>query len=189
MATTKTKLAVAAVLAAALVSVPLAVKRFTHRTSPARDVVDSQPNSVPESVYRTIGAATPEAGLRRLVAASQNDDISSAITFLSWQRGDNVPQETADQLKLNDSFTRETTRRLSDVASIRIVNQKAENDAAVRTRVGSVAPNGKVQLAELRLVREGDEWKPAVNITRSKTGSFGVTFFLPLSPELGPVNQ
>src|SRR6185503_11662539 len=94
MASTKTKLAVAAVLAASLVSVPLAVNHFTHPASSARDVDISRPKNEPESIYKTIGAATPEAGLQRLVAASQNGDINSAITFLSWQRGDKVPQET-----------------------------------------------------------------------------------------------
>jgi len=187
MVSTKTKLAAAAVLAAALVSVPLAVKHFTHHASPARDVDTSHLNTTPESVYKTIGAATPEAGLQRLVAASRNDDISSAIAFLSWRRGDNVPQEMADQL--HDSFTRSTTRSLSNVEGIRIVSQKAENDAAVRARVESVDSNGRVTFAELRLIREGDEWKPAVNITRSKSGSFGVTFFLPLTRELGQMNQ
>jgi|SRR4051812_2714672 hypothetical protein len=50
--------------------------------------------------------------------------------------------------------------------------------------------NGTLKImisTKAKVVLENDDWKPSVNITRSDSGSFGVTFLLPLTPELGPV--
>jgi RNA polymerase sigma factor (sigma-70 family) len=183
MVSTKVKILATAVIIATLTGVPLAVRHFTNRRSHAGATDSPSLNQ-----QTTTGAATPEAGLQRLVAAAKADDISSAINYLSWQRSQNVPEATVDQLK-NESFTRNTARSLADVDKIRIVSQKAETGSAVRTRVESIYPNGTVKQAELRFVLENGEWKPSVNITRSDSGSFGVTFLLPLTPELGPVAQ
>jgi hypothetical protein len=184
MAITKAKLAIGAILAVTLTTVPIAVFHFIHPGSPKSNTT---PVLSARSTPQTPDAATPEAGLERLVAASKSGDIDNAITFLTWRRGDNVPQEMAD--RVSDSIARSTIRTLSNIESIRIVTQKAENDASVRARVESVAPDGSVKLAELRLVREGEEWKPALNIDRSSSGSIGITFFLPLTPALGLANQ
>ena len=141
----------------------------------------------PQAIYASIGAATPEAGLQRLLAASKMGDTNSVTAFLGWQRGEGVSDEMVDQM--HRPMTRNTIGTLTNTASIRIVNQQMENNDAVRARVESVDQNGKVRLVELRLLREGDEWKPAINIYRSKSGSYGAMFGLPLTPELGPTNQ
>jgi hypothetical protein len=141
----------------------------------------------PEAIYAAIGAATAEAGLQRLVAASKLRDTNSVTGFLSWRRGEDVPQEMADQM--HGPLTRNTIFAFSNVANIRILNQQTENDGTVRARVESLFQDGKLRLAELRLVREGDEWKPAINIDRSRSGSYGATLFLPLTPGLGPTDQ
>jgi hypothetical protein len=120
-----------------------------------------------------------------LLAAAKSGDLDNAITFLTWRMDENLSPQVAGL----DSIARSTIRTLSNIESIRIVTQKAENDALVRARVESVTPDGRVKLAEPRLVREGDEWKPAINMNRSSAGSVGITFFLPLTPELGLVNQ
>jgi hypothetical protein len=138
-------------------------------------------------MYAAIGAATPDAGLQRLIAASKLSDTNSVTAFLGWRRGEDVPQEMADQM--HRPLTRNTIYSFSNVASIRILNQQMENDGTVRARVESVFQDGKLRLAELRLVREGDEWKPAINIDRSRSGSYGAALFLPLTPGLGPTNQ
>ncbi len=64
-----------------------------------------------------------------------------------------------------------------------------ENNDVVRARVETMDQNGKVRFAELRFLREGDEWKPAININRGASRSFGAMFGLPLTQELGPTNQ
>jgi hypothetical protein len=140
-----------------------------------------------DAIYAAIGAATPAAGLHRLMTASKVSDTNGGPNFLGWRRGEDVPQETADQM--HHALIRNTIYAFSNTATIRIVSQQMENNDLVRARVEAVEQNGKVRLAELRLVREADEWKPAININRSRSGSYGASLFLPLTPGLGPTNQ
>jgi len=145
-------------------------------------------SETPETIYAAIGAATPEAGLQRLMAAAKMSDTSSASNFLGWRIGEDVPQETAE--KMRGAMARSITNTFFNTASIRIVNQQMESNELIRARVEAVEESGKVINLELRFVREGEEWKPIMDIHRSRPGgkSFGAMFGLPLTPMLGPVD-
>ncbi len=149
----------------------------------------SAKSKTPETIYAAIGAATPEAGLRRLVTAAKMSDTSSASNFLGWRIGQDVPQETAE--KIRGATARSITNTFANTASIRIVNQQMENDDLVRARVEAVEESGKVKYLELRFAREGAEWKPVVDIRRTRPSgtTFETTFGLPVTPELGPMDQ
>ena len=142
----------------------------------------------PAATYAAIGAATPNAGLERLILASLSGDAKGVTKFASWRRGEGVPEELATQLR--EPFTRNLTNTFaSNDGKVRILNQRAESDTLVRARVEWLDQTGKANLAELRFALEDGEWKPAFNIERSPSGSIDATFFLPPTPELGPTGQ
>ena len=142
----------------------------------------------PAATYAAIGAATPNAGLERLILASLSGDAEGVTKFASWRRGEGVPEELATQLR--EPFTRNLTNTFaSNDGKVRILNQRAESDTLVRARVEWLDQTGKANLAELRFALEDGEWKPAFNIERSPSGPINATFFLPPTPELGPTGQ
>ena len=141
----------------------------------------------PAATYAAIGAATPNAGLERLILASVSGDAEGVTKFVGWRRGEGVPEELVTQLR--EPFTRNLTNTCASNGKVRILNQRAESDTLVRARVEWLDQTGKAKLAELRFALEDGEWKPTFNIERSPSGSIDATFFLPPTPELGPTGQ
>ena len=139
------------------------------------------------ATYAAIGAATPNAGLERLVLASKLGDTENVAKFVTWRKGEGVPEELASQM--HAPMIRNLTNTVVSNGEVRILNQLTESDTMVRTRVEVMDQNGKARLRELRFVLEDGEWKPAFTIERSSSGSFDATFMLPLTPELGHTKQ
>lgn len=134
--------------------------------------------------HSTMGAATPSAGLQRLILASKSGEAENVAKFVTWLKGEDVPEEVANQIR--GPMVRNLMSSMVGSEDIRILNQLTENDTMVRTRVQFMDKDGKATLRELRFVLENDEWKPAFTIERSPSGSFGATLVLPTTPELGP---
>ena len=139
------------------------------------------------TAYSAIGAATPNAGLERLILASKSGDSENVIRFVAWRKGEGVPEEVANQMQA--PLVRNLTNTMNGSGEVRILNQLTESDTLVRARVELMDQNGKANLRELRFALEEGEWKPAFTIERSSSGSFGATLVLPLTPELGPTKQ
>lgn len=134
--------------------------------------------------YSTVGAATPNAGLERLVIASKLGEAVNVAKFVTWRKGEDVPEEMANQLQ--GPLIRNLTNTIVSNGEIRILNKLNESDTLMRARVEFLDQNGKANLRELRFALEEGEWKPVINIEREPSGSISAAFLLPLTPELGP---
>lgn len=138
----------------------------------------------PTTSYSAIGAATPNAGLDRLVTASKLGDPVNVAKFVTWRKGEDVPEEMANQMQ--GPLIRNLTNTIVSNGEIRILNKLNESDTLLRARVEFLDRNGKANLRELRFAFEEGEWKPVINIEREPSGSISAAFVLPLTPELGP---
>ena len=63
------------------------------------------------ATYAAIGAATPNAGLERLILASVSGDAEAVTKFVGWRRGEGVPEELVTQLR--EPFTRNLTNTVA----------------------------------------------------------------------------
>jgi RNA polymerase sigma factor (sigma-70 family) len=161
-------------------------RQYAEISAAATRSVANKPER-PVASYAAIGAATPNAGLERLILASMLGDAEGVAKFVSWRKGEDVSEEVANQMR--EPLTRNLTNTFAGNGKVRILNEQPEGDALVRARVEWFDQAGKANLAELRFALEGGEWKPAFNIERSPSGSFGATFFLPPGQEPGPIGQ
>jgi RNA polymerase sigma factor (sigma-70 family) len=141
----------------------------------------------PTETYSTVSAATPNAGLDRLVAASRLGDAVNVAKCVTWRIGEDVPKEMADQMQ--GPLIRNLTNTIMSNGDIRILNRLNESDTLMRARVEFLDQNGKANLRELRFALEEGGWKPVINIEREPSGSISAAFVLPPTPELGPTKQ
>lgn len=133
------------------------------------------------------GAFTPSVGLDRLIVAAKGGDPSTISSLVTWKTGQGVSEEDLDRLQ--EPVIRNMTNTLNNNGALRILNSMTNQDGMVRARVEWLDGSGKVSQAELRFARQGDQWRPVCEVERSPSGTLGVSFFLPPTPILGPVEE
>lgn len=132
-------------------------------------------------------AFTPSVGLERLILAARGGEPSMVSNLVNWRRGEGVSEEDLDRLQ--EPVIRNMTNTFINNGAVRILKSMTLEDGSVRARVEWLDGNGKANQSELRFVREGDQWRPVCEVERSPSGSLGVSFFLPPTPILGPVEK
>lgn len=161
-------------------------RRIGGLSATDRDSVSLKPDGSTEA-YSTIGAATPNAGLERFVLAARSGDAEALQRFAYFRTDDGVPVHAVNQVR--EALIKSMTNTFAGSPNLRIVGEHRVSDIQVRARIEWQDQNGKSGLGELRFALEQGEWKPELSIERSPSGSFGGTLFLPLTPELGPIES
>lgn len=142
-----------------------------------------------DSEYSAIGAATVEAGLERLLTAARRNDPKNFANFVAWRQGEGVPSEDVERLR--EQMTHNvgaTAGHVIGIENMHVLNQRELTSDLVRARVEAVGPDGRTIQREMEFAREGDEWKPVLSVERRPAGTPSPRLYLPLTPELGPID-
>jgi len=99
------------------------------------------------AAYAAIGAATPTAGLERLMLAARSGDSEGVRTFVSVVRDEGIPDDMAGRMW--EAAIRNTTNSFASPRTIRFVNNRIESATRVHARVEWVDKVGKTAQAEL----------------------------------------
>jgi RNA polymerase sigma factor (sigma-70 family) len=139
--------------------------------------------------FENMGLATPEAAFQTFLWAAKNGDSNLLSQMLRWrkEKEDAVSDELASQI--TTAQARGMVKTFSNLASVQIIAQRSDIADTTRMRVEFNEDYGKTHLGEIYMVREGGDWKPALNFSRREGSStMSVQYLMPTTLELGPVD-
>ena len=152
----------------------------------ARGPVPSSPTEGRTALPANVGTATPGAALETFFWAIARGNSDLVSDLLAWQTDESIPDEFVQRIVPSQI---RSAMQLTNLIDLRVLAEHALSSNTTRVRLELTEAGGKLRVREVDVIREGDEWRPAMQIKRSGISStVGVQFFRLPTLELGPTN-
>ena len=141
----------------------------------------------PAESWANVGIDSPEAALETFFWAARQRDADLVGRLIRWRKDETIPDvQGLDQLM--EPLVPASSRFVSELAGLKLLGQKDEDENTRRIRVEVTSTAGKTEEKEFMFVREEGQWMPLFHAWSPRQGSLQAAFEVPRSPETAPVN-